>query len=299
MHLAHPPTPQIAKDLTLALASSPAAREPHPGVVTSRLPLLRAFTEEATAATTAILAALSRALGLAPTATTTDADAAGRRPLVLPLEAHHRPGVPSPSMLRLLRYAPLPAGAGGGDSGSGAPQAAHTDLGSLTVLFAGAPGLQRKNPRRGSVCGYQQSGGGGGGESGGVGGGAGADADAEAAAVVEVTGDDGSSVGDDDGRWEYVAPRDGCAVVNVGDGLAALTGGLLHSCLHRVMPLPGRGMAERRSFAWMERAEAATVMRPMEGGAIPQGAAQPSSPGDPAFCTSGEWLRRKFVMLRK
>lgn len=277
------PYSQIAKDATLSL-DSPAAREPHPSVVTARLPLLRTFTEEATSATTTILASLSRALGLLPLPPPEvedddddDDDGAVRsRPL---LEAYHRAAVPSPSMLRLLRYAPLPAGE------RGAPQAAHTDLGSLTVLFAGAPGLQRQNPGRGRSC--RRRGGEegeeeeeervGGGGSRSRGGGA-ADADADAA-----------------GRWEYVAPREGCAVVNVGDGLVALTGGLLHSCLHRVVPLPGRGMGARCSFAWMERAEAPTVMRALEGGIIPQGGW--SSNGG-AF-TSVEWLRRKFVMLRK
>lgn len=248
---------QIAKDATLSL-NSPAAREPHPSVVTSHLPLLRAFTEDATAATTTILASLSRALGLILPA---QAEKGGGAVSTRPLEAYHRPGVPSPSMLRLLRYAPLPAGE------RGAPQAAHTDLGTLTVLFAGAPGLQRKSPGLGRSCRRQQ-------------GGREEDADAD----VDVAG-----------RWEYVAPREGCAVVNVGDGLVALTGGLLHSCLHRVVPLPGRGMGARCSFAWMERAEASTVMRALEGGIIPQG----GQPVDGGAFTSREWLVRKFVMLRK
>lgn len=38
-------------------------------------------------------------------------------------------------------------------------------------------------------------------------------------------------------------------------GPSMLTGGLLHSCLHRVGPLPGRTREERYSFAYLQRAE--------------------------------------------
>jgi isopenicillin N synthase-like dioxygenase len=36
-------------------------------------------------------------------------------------------------------------------------------------------------------------------------------------------------------RWQYVEPKPGMAVVNVGDALVKFTNGLLHSCLHRVV----------------------------------------------------------------
>jgi isopenicillin N synthase-like dioxygenase len=48
----------------------------------------------------------------------------------------HRPVVPSTDILRLLHYYPQPA------SETGVPQAPHTDLGSLTLLFTKVPGLQ-------------------------------------------------------------------------------------------------------------------------------------------------------------
>lgn len=216
--------------------------------MTSGLPLLRTFAAEATAATTTILASLSTSLGLAP--------GAG-------FEAHHRPGVPSPDMLRLLRYAAQPEGE------RGAPQNPHTDLGSLTVLFAGSPGLQRRRTRRGR--GRDERG-----------------AGNPRCGAGEGWSDDAAP------GWEFVGPREGCAVVNVGDGMVALTGGLLHSCLHRVVPLPGRGMEERYSFAWMARAEEATVMTRLGGGDVPECEQAGQEP-----VTSGEWLRRKFAMLRK
>ncbi|KAL8803832.1 MAG: hypothetical protein Q9200_006059 [Gallowayella weberi] len=53
----------------------------------------------------------------------------------------HRVHVPSPDVFRLLHYTEQPTGE------TGIPQAAHTDLGSLTMLFARSPGLQILNPR--------------------------------------------------------------------------------------------------------------------------------------------------------
>lgn len=200
----------------------------------SNLSLLQAFTTEITAATNTILSCLSTALGM---------------PVGKGLEAHHRPLAPSPDMLRLLRYAPQPA------DERGAPQVAHTDLGSLTILFAGSPGLQRWSPH--TRNGADQS-------------------------------------DEDEVQWEFIMPREGCAVVNVGDGLVALTGGLLSSCLHRVVPPPGKGMGERYSFAWMSRAEEETVMTALRGDRVPLCDHAEREP-----VTSGQWLRRKFVMLRK
>lgn len=93
-------------------------------------------------------------------------------------------------------------------------------------------------------------------------------------------------------EWSYVLPRLNCAVVNVGDGLALLTNHLFHSCLHRVGPLPGRAMTERYSFAFLQRAEDKT---PLVGVRSPF-VQRLEDEGDAV--TSGEWLRRKFTVLR-
>ena len=57
------------------------------------------------------------------------------------LTALHRPNVASPDIIRLLHYVPQPA------TETGSPQTAHTDLGSLTILFAGSPGFQVLKPQ--------------------------------------------------------------------------------------------------------------------------------------------------------
>lgn len=217
------PASQIAKDTILALDPL-ASQHPHPQPIAAALPLLRAFTTSIATATAAILASLSTSLAFPA--------AAG---------FHHRHRTlnrPSPDLLRLLKYPAQPA------HERGAPQAPHTDLGTLTVLFASGDGLQRQAPRTGA--------------------------------------------------WEYVVARRGCAVVNVGDGLEALSGGLLRSCVHRVVPVPGRAMRERWSFAYMQRAETGTLMAGLKGGLVPEG-----GEGGAEVLTCEEWLRRKFGALRR
>lgn len=39
--------------------------------------------------------------------------------------------------------------------------------------------------------------------------------------------------------WRYVRPQPGCAIVNIGDSLVELSGGILRSSLHRVATPPG------------------------------------------------------------
>lgn len=173
-------------------------------------------------------------------------------------DAYHRPEAPSPSMLRLLKYTEQ------SPSERGAPQNPHTDLGALTLLFTRSPGLQRRNPR------HQKT---------------------------TADGNDNNGNGNDESSaWEFIEPRPHCAIVNVGDVMVALSGGMLHSCFHRVAPLPGQKMEERFSFAWMTRPEPATLMTGLKGGKIP--ASEGIRDGQKVL-TSGEWLERKFTVLRK
>lgn len=75
-------------------------------------------------------------------------------------------------------------------------------------------------------------------------------------------------------------------------GLNMLTGGLFHSCLHRVSPPPGRAMEERYSFAYLQRAEDDVRME-----ALPT--TESSTSQNPEVYTSKEWLEKKFDMLRR
>lgn len=85
--------------------------------------------------------------------------------------------------------------------------------------------------------------------------------------------------------WNYANAQKGCAIVNIGDALSMMTKGVLHSSLHRVGPLPHMAMDTRYSFAYLQRPEEHTILK-MAG---PEG----------EELTSGDWLKRKFGMLRK
>lgn len=163
---------------------------------------------------------------------------AGRR-----LDDFQRQGRPSPDILRLLKYH--------ADSDpSCVPQTPHTDLGSLTFVFASDPGLQ----------------------------------------VLPAGATDGSA------EWKYVAPRAGHAIVNIGDCVSILTGGVLKSALHRVGPVAGRAMPERYSLAYLMRPEDHTPLRALESPLVPRQEVEEGTVS--AVLTSGDWIRRKFEALR-
>ena len=71
-----------------------------------------------------------------------------------------------------------------------------------------------------------------------------------------------------------------------------LTGGLLHSCLHRVAPPPGQSMQERYSFAYLQRAEDDVKMEILLG-------MENRAANQEEVYTSKEWLEKKFGMLRR
>ncbi|OJJ07160.1 hypothetical protein ASPVEDRAFT_33399 [Aspergillus versicolor CBS 583.65] len=100
-----------------------SAQFPHPGPINTHMPLLRALTLTCIEIAQHIFKILSAELDLPPSHG---------------LDHFHRPDAPAPDIIRLLKYAPSTAG----NSEFCVPQTAHTDLGSLTMLFADSPGLQ-------------------------------------------------------------------------------------------------------------------------------------------------------------
>ncbi|KAK7051466.1 hypothetical protein VNI00_004440 [Paramarasmius palmivorus] len=65
-------------------------------------------------------------------------------------------------------------------------------------------------------------------------------------------------------EWQYVKPIPGHAICNVGDTLAVLSGGILHSNIHRVVPPPGaQSKFERWSLVYFTRPGASVVLRPL------------------------------------
>ncbi|KAL9071756.1 MAG: hypothetical protein Q9161_004020 [Pseudevernia consocians] len=194
-----------------------------PPVVDSHMPSLHKFALGVSAAASAILRALSSNLQLRPEEN---------------IQNVHRTNLPSPDLIRLLKYHAQPL------SERGSSHVPHTDLGSMTFLFTKQYGLQ--------------------------------------------------VLGSESQEWEYVQPRAGYATVNIGDCLSLLTNKLLRSCRHRVCALPEQAMKERYSFAYFLRAEDETPIRAVKSPLITE-----SNEQEKEVFTSGEWMKKKYAMLRK
>jgi hypothetical protein len=128
-----------------------------PRAIEDNLPLVTAFMEDVHGYTDCILSILSREINL------------GRD-----LKDCHRKDHPSSANMAMLKYLAW----GSDDEKTG--NMAHTDMGTLTVVFSKTPGLQALLP------------------------------------------------GTDD--WSSIPPREGHAVVNVGDSLRFLSGGVFAPC---------------------------------------------------------------------
>ena len=194
-----------------------------PPVVDLHMPSLHKLTLAISAAVSAILHALSSSLELQPQESIQDT---------------HRTHLPSPDLIRLLKYHAQPL------LERGSSHVPHTDLGSMTLLFTKQYGLQ--------------------------------------------------ILGSKSQEWEYVQPRAGYAIVNIADCLSQLTNKLLRSCRHRVCALPEQAMKERYSFAYFLRPEDETPIRALNSRLIPE-----SEEPEKEVFTSGEWMKRKYAMLRK
>ncbi|RYO73969.1 hypothetical protein DL762_001951 [Monosporascus cannonballus] len=156
--------------------------------------------------TKVILSALSTAMGL------TGAER---------FENLHRNERPSTSTLAMMHYIPSDPAA---DLNVGHQK--HTDISSLTLLFAEQWGLQVRPP------GAREFG--------------------------------------------FVAPKEGCAIINVGDSLRFASGHTFQSCIHRVVPYDPT--EHRYSIAYFLRAENETMFTDSEG----------------RYITAGQWHDEKF-----
>lgn len=92
-----------------------------PSLLTSHLTFLTMFSTQIHEVLGLLLSSLSSSLSL---------------PQGTSLTNIHRSNAVSPDILRLLHYSAQPP------SETGVPQAPHTDIGSLTLLFSQSPGLQ-------------------------------------------------------------------------------------------------------------------------------------------------------------
>ncbi|WQF80712.1 Putative oxoglutarate/iron-dependent dioxygenase, non-hem dioxygenase domain-containing protein [Colletotrichum destructivum] len=160
--------------------------------------------------TKAVLSGLSSAMGLVGAAR---------------YENAHRNDRPSTSTLAMMHYVPADPVK---DKEIGHQK--HTDISSLTLLFAEEWGLQIRPP--------------------------------------------GTK------EFGFVAPKKGCAIINVGDSLRFASGHTMMSCIHRVVPFNPE--EHRYSIAYFLRAENETMFTDSEG----------------RYVTAGQWHDEKFFLFK-
>ncbi|CAN8097372.1 unnamed protein product [Discula destructiva] len=163
---------------------SDASSFPGPEVIRNRLAPLKEATSTFRDISALLLTRLSSALGL---------------PENLAYQRYHRKNEVCPTALGLLKYTipdiePDKVG-----------QIAHTDAGSLSIVFTEIGGLQVLKPN--------------------------------------------------EEQWYYIAPKPGHAVVNVGDALRFISGGVLESSLHRIIPHKNERMRHKYSIVYLLRPE--------------------------------------------
>ncbi|CCF41378.1 gibberellin 20-oxidase [Colletotrichum higginsianum] len=167
---------------------------PGPEVIASRLTLLKQAMSTFREISTLLLERLSNAL-----------DLDGK----LAYQQYHRKEAVCPTALGLLKYTiadhePEKVG-----------QIAHTDAGSLSIVFTEVAGLQVLKPN--------------------------------------------------EDQWYYIAPKPGHAVVNVGDALRFISGGLLESSLHRIIPHKDEMGRHKYSIVYLLRPEMDAEFTDTEG----------------------------------
>lgn len=258
VRLSHPQptqtdTTQVSKNDILALTpTTPLLPAPTP-LATTR-PLLTTFIHSSHAILTLLLARLSTHLLLPPTS-----------PAHLP--NLHRLGALSGDQVRFVKAPPQPEG------DHRVALGAHSDFGSLTLLFNRLGGLQILLPRGMEGEGEEKRG----------------------------EGEVGEKEGDGEGQWVYVKPLPGHAIVNLGDAMVKFTNGLLRSCVHRVVEPPGRQRGETRySVVYFMRAEDEVVLRRLDdglgGGGVIPGVREGEE--EEVGVTSREWVLRRALGRR-
>ncbi|KAK2610030.1 hypothetical protein N8I77_003490 [Diaporthe amygdali] len=157
---------------------------PGPKAIATRLAPLKQATSTFRDISILLLTRLSSALGLTEN---------------LAYQQYHRKDAVCPTALGLLKYTiadvePDKVG-----------QIAHSDAGSLSIVFTEVAGLQVLKPN--------------------------------------------------EEQWYYIAPKPGHAVVNVGDALRFISGGVLESSLHRIIPHKDEKGRHKYSIVYLLRPE--------------------------------------------
>ncbi len=169
------------------------------------------------------------------------------------LEPYHALDLPSGDHIRVV-HSPVQA-----SSDLRTALGAHTDFGSLTLLFNRLGGLQVLLPPN---------------------------------IRAENTLEDGGGEERKTGTWAYVRPLPGHAVINMGDALVKFTGGVLRSNIHRVASPPGKqSQTERYSLVYFMRPGDNVKLHRLEGGVIPKMTAEEKAVEEDV--TALQWINDK------
>jgi len=102
-------------------------------------------------------------------------------------------------------------------------------------------------------------------------------------------------------QWQYVKPLPGHAILNVGDSLNLLSGGLLRSNLHRVVPPPGQQfLHERWTVGYFMRPENDVTLNALvdESPLIAEAVAKQPERNFRSGETARQWSIRRFNNIR-
>jgi isopenicillin N synthase-like dioxygenase len=229
---------QISKDDVLDL--SPPL--PSPAILNSHRDLYRSYTHSSHAICMLVTSLLSARLPLTSE--------------VANLQDVHRLSAPSGDQIRFVKAPPQEQPL------KGVALGAHTDFGSVTVLFNRLGGLQVRLPD-GITPNAPKS---------------------NSPPPTEIE----SKLCED--GWTYVRPLPGHCIVNLGDALVKFSSGILRSNIHRVVAPPGeQGSVTRYSLVYFCRPEDDIILRSLvEGGEK-----------DEEQVTAKEWILRRALGRRK
>ncbi|ESZ95458.1 oxidoreductase [Sclerotinia borealis F-4128] len=100
-----------------------------------------------------------------------------------------------------------------------------------------------------------------------------------------------------DEYWEFVKPKEGCIVVNVGDAMVKFTNGLARSNLHRVNYAPGeQAKHERHSLVYFLRPEDEVKMVELEGSDVMN---YEEKEKNEVIYNVKDWVQMRFDQLRE
>lgn len=145
---------------------------------------------------------------------------------------------------------------------------AHTDFGSVTVLFNRLGGLQVRLPEGIEAVPAKTPG--------------------------QMTQTEKNAT---EGGWAYVHPLPGHAIINLGDALVKFSAGILRSNIHRIAIPPGaQGDVVRYSLVYFSRPVDEVLLRPLRDSPLIDRQAGPPT-GEEEF-NSKEWILRRVLSTR-